>query len=414
MLAQVGDEFTQEKRTVQREATLRRCFKGVAMFATGAAGYEIVSAASGSVLAACQFSLRPGQAAAEQYAACRVLEAVSIVLGADEEGWVSSLDETLRRAVLSPARAAAVRAAALRALSVSVTIGAASDSVAAEALQDVCEALAAAAYRGHAVPVSLRAAALDCWALLATLQDDCHLAGQDDVQVGRGLALLPLLKDCLDDVESIELRSAAGECLALIHEARVNLGAAADEGARSRGNGGQAVVLSTTARRFQKGSWDGSQFEVLMDEVKQRVADLSTESSHHMSKRAKKEQRATFREYMATIVDDEPPEEVINFRNNGSLTLTCWKDIVQLNFVRHSLQSGFQTQLFTNATLQRMFGADGSVLCANQGGMSQIEKRLVLSKTSEAYKNADQDRRGKRDKRENVKNHFMTTDGEDL
>ena len=134
-----------------------------------------------------------------------------------------------------------------------------------------------------------------------------------------------------------------------------------------------------------------------------------------MSKKAKKEQRATFREFMATIVDDEPPEEVINFRNNGCLTLSTWKEIIQLNFVRHSLQGGFQIQLLTNGTLQRMFGADGSVLSVNnQGGMSQVEKRLVLSKTSEAYKNADQDRRGKRDKRENIKNDFLTADGEDL
>jgi len=36
----------------------------------------------------------------------------------------------------------------------------------------------------------------------------------------------------------------------------------------------------------------------LMDGVKQRVSELSVESGHHMSKKAKKEQRATFREFM--------------------------------------------------------------------------------------------------------------------
>lgn len=409
-------DFTQEKRTVKREAMLRRFFKYITMFATGTAGYDIVSGASGSILAACQFSLRPGQAPAEQYAACRVLEAVSVVLGANEEDWVESLDETLRRTVMSTARATAVRVAALRALAMAVTLCAASDSVAAESLQDLCEAVAAPEYRNQAVPVALRAAAWDAWAILATLLDDLHLAGQDDVQMGRGLAVLHQLKECLDNAESSsELRSAAGQCLALIHEARVNLGVDADEGAPSHQTGGTAAeVLNTTARRFQKGSWDGSQFEVLMDEVKQRIAELSTESGHHMSKKAKKEQRATFREFMATIVDDEPPEEVINFRNNGSLTLSTWKEIIQLNFVRHSLQGGFQIQLLTNGTLQSMFGADGSIISVNQGGMSQVEKRLVLSKTSEAYKNADQDRRGKRDKRENIKNDFLTADGEDL
>ena len=61
-----------------------------------------------------------------------------------------------------------------------------------------------------------------------------------------------------------------------------------------------------------------------------------------------------------------------------------------------------------------MFGADGEVLAVNQGGMSQLEERFVLSKTSEVAKVADQDRRGKRDKRENIKNDFLTTDGDDL
>jgi hypothetical protein len=39
-----------------------------------------------------------------------------------------------------------------------------------------------------------------------------------------------------------------------------------------------------------------------------------------------------------------------------------------------------------------------------------MHKRLVLSKASESSKVADQDRRGRRDKRENVKNHFLTAD----
>ena len=84
-----------------------------------------------------------------------------------------------------------------------------------------------------------------------------------------------------------------------------------------------------------------------MDEVKQRISELSVESSHHMSKKAKKEQRQTFREFMATIVDDEPPCEVVAFRG-GTLTLNSWKEVVQLNFVRHCLQGGFQIQLVTN------------------------------------------------------------------
>jgi hypothetical protein len=148
-----------------------------------------------------------------------------------------------------------------------------------------------------------------------------------------------------------------------------------------------------------------------MDDIQQQIATLAVESGHHLSKKVKKEQRSTFREFQATVVDGETPEEVINFRG-GSLTLTSWKEIVQLNFVRHCLQSGFQIQLLTNETLHVIFGANGQLLMENLT-MSQLDKRLLLSKTSEGAKNADLDLKNKRKKRENVKNHFLTADDED-
>ena len=170
----------------------------------------------------------------------------------------------------------------------------------------------------------------------------------------------------------------------------------------------QIIVIYAT------GSWDGSEWEVLMDEVKQRVAELSVESGHHMSKKSKKEQRATFRDYMNTIVDDESPEEVVNFRG-GKLKLSSWKGIIQLNFVRHCLQGGFQTQLMTNETLHSIFGAEGHIHWDGSGAaLSQLEKRLTLSKTSEAAKAADKAMTKQRRTRTNVKNHFLTADGEDI
>jgi len=188
--------------------------------------------------------------------------------------------------------------------------------------------------------------------------------------------------------------------MALIHEARLNLGITEDEGENA------------SERRFRRGSWDGSEWEVLMDEVKQRIAELSVESGYHMSKKAKKEQRATFREFQATIVDDERPEEVVSFRG-GNITLKTWREIIQLNFIRHCLQGGFQIQLLTNETLQSIFGADGELLMA-VSNLSNVEKRLLLSKTSEASKAADKELARQRRVRTNVKNHFLTVDGDDL
>jgi len=391
------DEYASEKRSAKREGTLRRLFRALTQYGTGPIASEIVYTNVDNIRRAAFHGIRTGQPA-EQYAACRVVEATSVVLGADQDEWCESLDRQLRRVVETTTRAVPVRAAALRALSMSNFINS-SDMMASNAMMDLCEEVSAPQYRNETVPSTLRATALDCWALLGTTIADFHLAGSDDVQMGRGLHILELLKNCLE-TSSVELRSAAGECVALIHEARLKLGITDEEGE------------NVTARRYRRGSWDGTQWEVLMDEVKQLIAELSVESGHHMSKKAKKEQRATFREFMTTIVEDESPEETVTFRG-GCLTLKSWREIIQLNFVRHCLQGGFQIQLLTNETLQEIFGADGTSL-NEYGSLSQLEKRLVMSKTSEAAKNADIDLTRQRRKRQNVKNHFLTSDGEDI
>ena len=113
-----------------------------------------------------------------------------------------------------------------------------------------------------------------------------------------------------------------------------------------------------------------------------------------------------------TIIDDESPNQVVAFRG-GTLVLSSWREIIQLNFMRHCLQAGFQIQLMTNATLQAIFGADGGILNASSG-MSQLEKRLVMSKTSEASKAADKHMTRQRRNRQNVKNNFLLCDGEDI
>ncbi len=403
-----------EKRSSKREQALRSMFKSITQYATGHVGGEVVSSKLNDViLPFCTNSLRGGIASpSEQYASCRVLEATSVVLGADYDDYCEKLYELLVKVVKATGRAGQVRGAALRALSMAYFIcsgdgggdgdggGGSTDSI-----LDLCENVCATRYRGEDVPASLRAVALDCWALLSTTIHQAYIAGDEVVGIskGRGVTILPFLNDCLNHT-NLDLRCAAGECVALIHEARLEIGIDAD------GDGGENFNASD--RRFRRGSWDGSEWEVLMDEVKQRVSELSVESGHHMSKKAKKEQRATFREFMATIVDDEAPNEVIAFRG-GTLNLNTWREIVQLNFIRHCLQSGFQIQLMTNYTLQLIFGADSKTLNSN-ATLSQLEKRLTLSKTSEASKAADREMLKRRKSKRNKQNHFLTIDGEDI
>jgi hypothetical protein len=233
-------ELASEKRAVKREALLKKLFRALTQFATASVGLETVQLHLDSILAACTSGLRAGVASpAEQYAACRVLEATGVVLGGDHDDYCEEIDRPLRRLVMMTGRATAVRGAALRALSMCNFMCCGDDFV-TEALLDLCEAVAAAEYRGETVPLFLRATALDCWALLSTTIQDVYIADRSDFHIGRGLVLLPLLKDCLETT-NVELRSAAGECMALIHEARLNLGINDDQGENA------------SERRFQRG-----------------------------------------------------------------------------------------------------------------------------------------------------------------
>jgi hypothetical protein len=395
-----------ERRSAKREGGLRTIFKAVTTCATGPEGRVVLEEHWGSVWEACAYSaVGKGNARpSEQYAACRVIEACSVVLGGDRDDVVEAANGPLRKVVNATGRATQVRVAALRCLSMVHFIcgtDCLEEGEDCSSVMDLCENVGGERYRGDKTPSVLRATALDCWSLLSSTLHDAHVAAGDDsdgsIELGRGLRLLPLLATCLDSSDAA-LRRSAGEAVSLIHECRLRMGL--DE----------EVADNTTERKFRRGSWDGSEWEVLMDEVKQRVAELSVESSHHMSKQAKKQQRATFRDFMHTIVEDEFPDEVVNWRG-GKLTLNSWKEIIQLNFIRHCLQGGFQAQLMTNETLHAIFGATFN---ASGTSRSQIEKRMFLSKTSEAAKAADRIMAKQRRTRTNVKNHFLTSDGEDI
>lgn len=393
----LASTLSSEKRAAKREQGLRTLFKGITQYATGKTGQELIESRLDEViLPICTQGLTGKASPAEQYASCRVLEATAIVLGHDQDDFVQSILQKLSILVKVIQRAVQVRGAALRALSMACFV-CSSGGDATDAVLNLCEQVSAPVFREEPNPDSLRAVALDCWALLSTTIEDVYLAGNEvpGIGDGRGLVILPLLSKCLDS-NNLDLRCAAGECVALIHEARLDLGIDEDEGE------------NLSERRYRRGSWDGSEWEVLMDEVKQRVAELSVESGKHMSKKAKKDQRATFREFMATIVDDEAPEEIVAFRG-GQLTLSTWKEIIQLNFVRHCLQSGFQHQLMTNETLQMIFGANGEILNVN-ASLSQLEKRHFMSKSGEAAKKAYKERNKSRKAKIGAKDSFLYAD----
>lgn len=403
ILSSTVEEFASEKRSSKREAMLKMWFKALTNYAT-IPPYDSVESYRDILIKACsQHAILRGSPS-EQYAGCRVLEAMAILIG--DHDLYEQLVKRLTRTIQGTHRAALVRVAALRALGMLVFCGV-DDDVITESVLDLCEQIVQSKYRGQTTPSSLRAAAWQVWTLSATTIHELYVAGKDDVSIGRGLLLLPVLLECFeaDETNSSTLKEAAGQAMAYIHDARLRLGADALDGEVHQ-------VENTTDLQYKLGSWEGSEWEDDVDEITQTIYDLAHTSGHDLSKKAKKEQRHVFRDYLGMLQDNEIPSLELKFRG-GSLELNAFKDVVAYDFVKRCLQGGFQIQLLTNPTLQAIFGCDGATL-GGSAGYSQLEKRLLLSKTSEASKLKDQGRHKGRNKRQNVKNHFLTADGEDI
>jgi len=400
ILGSTVPEFASEKRSSKREAMLKMWFKSLTHYAT-MAPYDVVEQWREELVKACsQYALLRGSPA-EQYAGCRVLEAMAVLIG--DHDLYEQLAKRLTRTIQATQKAIPVRVSALRALGMIVFCGI-DDDVITESVLDLCEQVVQSQYRGQTTPLALRAAAWQVWTLLATTIHELYVSGKTDDSIGRGLVLLPIVSECLetDQANNILLKEAAGQAMAYIHDCRLRLGVNALDGDRHQ--------VDTTDAKYTLGSWEGSEWDDDVDEITQTIYELAHASGHYISKRAKKEQRHVFRDYLGMLQDNESPEVVVNFRG-GTLELTKFGDIVALEFVKRCLQGGFQVQLLTNPTLQVIFGCDGAVL-GDSNGYSQLEKRLLLSKTSEASKLKDQGRHKGRKKRQNVKDHFLTADGD--
>ncbi|CAJ1887790.1 unnamed protein product [Cylindrotheca closterium] len=175
------EDYCSEKRSTRRESILRKWYTALTQYTSGS--YETVECKLSDITRGCQFSIRSGSPS-EQYAACRVLETVAVLLA--DESFFGQTYQTLLSTTRSTHRAIPVRIAALRAIGMAIFIGVDDDFIVQEVL-DLCEALARSEYRGEKVASGLRAAALTVWSVLATTLHEFYISGADDVSTGRGL-----------------------------------------------------------------------------------------------------------------------------------------------------------------------------------------------------------------------------------
>eukprot|EP00850_Spirogloea_muscicola_P004457 SM000019S05001 [mRNA] locus=s19:471588:481603:+ [translate_table: standard] len=211
----------------------------------------------------------------------------------------------------------------------------------------------------HAAP-EVRTAALSGWTLLLSTSSPAEITSQ-------ARSALPSLSSLLAD-NDLAMRIAAGEAIALLYEA-----GGRDGGEESSESTSQAGALSVEAL-------DDKQAEVL-----ERMRDLSVEGNKRLSKKTRKEQHGSFRDLVSLIKDGTITETSVRLKNGDSLTLSTWREIIQLNALRRYLAEGFQKHLQENELLHQIFGFAPRA-SKPAGFQSLAEKRMYRSPNSLASK----------------------------
>lgn len=205
-------EQLSEKRTSTRVGALARLIDDLQMNWM----YDFVSDRLDTLQLYVLASVRKGETP-EVVLACRALEVIALTMGTEAEKLVAEATPVLNEVLKNGSRSGTARAATAEAIGLLNFVGSASDFDTEAAMQMLITQL-----RVSNLPEALASSAWEAWALLATTLPTHKLAGE------LLSSYLPALMQYLDH-ESIDVKTAAGECIALLWEAHLEVEAEKEE-----------------------------------------------------------------------------------------------------------------------------------------------------------------------------------------
>ncbi len=347
--------------------------------------------------------------------AASVFSLVCLALGPEEETLYEENAPGIE-AIALKSRKPAVCAAAIRALTFSTFINTMEHTHTWHCFDILYTTIASASIsskRSNGNEIILEAAC-DCFGLLASTIQKQYFSG-DNFQktVSRLGALL--------SHDSNKVRIAAGQTLAMVFE--IN-----GETAPNSKNGSSDKNSDESQKFKQRGfsihstdggassSFDGEdalkqaiQVEqtLTVDEVVEIVEELAHEYDRSKGKKERKEQRSVFRNIVSSISNNENPELCIKIQNEA-ITFERWSHILQMNFLKSILKSGFQFHFRNNPLVREIFGLGPPPEEDGNDRLSKLEKRMYMSDASSVKKERALERKKERRHKRNQKNQFMS------
>jgi len=301
-----------------------------------------------TILEAIKRGLRKGLTP-ERVLSCESACLLSIRVGTESEAIYSELRPILKEMLLNPSLAHEVRAAACGAFSLTNFIANEDEASTTESLPMFRDIFSAKESNEL-----LETAALNAYSLLLTTLDDQYI--YDNLIPNDTLNLFDLLGS-----SNVEVRVAAGQCIALFFEVGRN-------------------VEGEDYDSYKFCYLGGIEYNELMDTLNELVSD----KTKSRAKKDKLKQKEPFKDIVATVEFGDLPRESLLIVHQR-VEFESWTQILQLNTVREYLGTGLQSHLEANELLHQIF--DISIdLDKKKVQLTQIEKRKIMSPSSDIAK----------------------------
>lgn len=280
--------------------------------------------------------------------AAHAVELIAMSVGTDGDEFLNAVIPVLKRTCLR-GRNGAVQSAAIRAVAVAVLISVQH----ADELRSWISFMSKLVRRANA---DVATAALDAWALLVTQLPTKDIAGP--VRQRYLKTLMALLHS-----SSVEVRSAAGEALALVIEADW-LGRRAADDDNEDASSGKEVYSDAEQDDDDE---DFSEDDDESDDVEENVDDqdllsdedvdeeelpevlevLATDGTRSRGRKERSMQRSVFRSVLATVTDGVLPRTALKI-GTQKVKFGTWRDLIRLSTVRQVLAEGFHRHISSN------------------------------------------------------------------
>jgi len=201
--------------------------------------------------------------------------------------------------------------------------------------------------------------ALRAWALVAST---LHISKLGPVMMRERLPDFARLLDS----DSLEVRQAAGENIAMVYAANLETltspaprpvaapAEAVEEMSLDDAKDHRKASIASTATVSTMQTWEAKRGPVDITRLVAKLEDLSTDSSKRHAKKDRRAQRSTFRDILKTMENGELPSEILVV-GTEKREFVGWRVLCQLDAFRKVIGSGMQTHFSHNELLAHVF-----------------------------------------------------------